>query len=139
MVAVRRWAQVVVIGIRDHAVVGRIAAVEPLPALPTMILEAVGYEPIGDEPVLDDLAVVDLLVAAAIVSAEVSGGSRSGHYAGEGNRSAGKCESNLFHFHLHSFKRRLGVDVEMDLPCRTTIAATRENCRKLSQDSAREI
>src|SRR5690242_15368224 len=107
VVAVRRRTQVVVIGVRNDHVVRRIAAIEPVTAVPAMLLEAVlGGEAVpSDEPVRDDPAVLDLLVAAAVVvTAEIGGGGRGGRKAGDRNRSAGKCESNLFHLFLHSIQ-----------------------------------
>src|SRR4029078_8095713 len=133
MIAVGRCTQVITIGVRDHHVVRCVAAIEPLPTLPAMISVVV------DEPALNHAAVLDLLVTATVVvPAEIGSGSRRGGKASDGNRSAGKGENNLFHFHLHSSKRRLGVEVEMAPACRTTISCERQNCRKLSRASGFE-
>src|SRR4051794_24585892 len=68
VVAVRRLPKAVVAGVRDHHVVGRIAAIEPLAALPTTRLAAVVLVEL-----LHHDALLDLLVAAPVMTVEVRG------------------------------------------------------------------
>ena len=73
---------------------------------------------------------LDLLVAATIVTAEVSGRSGGRGKTGQSHRSAGKRESDLFHFLLHQFTPPIGVERKLDPGCRTTIG---DKAGKLSQ------
>src|SRR5205085_4753220 len=103
-IAAGRVVEAVSARVADHPVVGRIAVVETLAALPLAALDLADLDHLaaavvaGHHPGL--LAVADLL--AAIVIAAVGGGcSRDGE-----DRSGGGGEDELLHFHSPVWRRR---------------------------------